>query len=148
MLYCEDMKRFLFPRIPSVSEYSSRANWEKAVWEIFEAYFKKEKELNIFSILLTSDERHMVANRIAAVDRILSGASYRKIGEELWLSSQTISSIKKALKDEKYRSYYERGKTERKVRKYSPRPISSEEKARQEGKRRWRTKFGTRYITY
>ncbi len=57
--------------------------------------------------------------RAAVVDGIRSGKSYQEIGNELWSSPQTISAIKKALNESKYRSYRERGKTERKKKVYS-----------------------------
>ena len=99
----------------------------------------------VLDLLITSSERHDLILRAAAVDRISSGVSYRKIGEELWVSPQTISGIKKALKENNYRSYLDRSKTERKKKKYSPR-FSSGHKPRPSGKR-MRTKYGSVYIT-
>jgi len=58
--------------------------------------------------------------RAAAIDLIQSGKSYRQISEKLWLSSQTISCLKKALAENGYKSYQERSKTERKKKNYSP----------------------------
>ena len=132
-----------FPRIPKVSEYTSRKEWEQAVWDMLVS--NKAKGADLFLTLFTPFERRAMVHRIAAVDRIASGVSYREIGNELWLSPQTISAIKKAISEKKYRSYWERSKTERKAKVYSESP-SDKERRRTYGKRRWKTKYGTFYV--
>lgn len=120
-----------------VSDYPSWAAWEAACWK------KLAASQGLLRLLITTHERHDLVMRAAALDRILSGKSYRQIGDELWLSPQTVSGIKKAFKEKNYRSYLERSKTERKKRIYSslrhsapPRPNS----------RPVRTKYGTVYL--
>ncbi|MBI2011006.1 MAG: hypothetical protein HYS89_02125 [Candidatus Colwellbacteria bacterium] len=71
--------------------------------------------------LVTPYERRNLVLRTAVMEKLRLGKSYRQIAEELWLSSQTISVIKKATKETSYRSYYDRGKTERKKKVYSHR---------------------------
>ena len=125
------------PALPALDDYSSRAEWEDACWR------KVSASKDILDIISTSSERHDFVMRAAAIKAIISGKSYRQIGEELWLSSQTISSIKKALTGNNYRSYSERSKKERKKRVYShgmePR------RSRPRGTPH-RTKYGTVYI--
>ncbi len=99
--------------ISLISHYPSRKEWESASWEII------VRSPDILNALTTPRERHDLVMRTAVIERIHSGKSYREIGKELWCSPQTISSIKKALYEKKYRSYRERGKTERKKRVYS-----------------------------
>ena len=120
--------------LPSISDYSSRKEWEDACWQ---KILKSEKLLQLFS---TANERHNMIMRCAAIDSLINGKSYRKIAEELYLSPQTISSIKKAINEKTYRSYLERSKTERKKKKYSLSPIP--DKPRRRG-RIIRSKFGT-----
>jgi len=127
--------------IPPINNYHSRQEWETACWrKILES-----KEL--LSLLITSHERRNLVNRAAAIDRIISGKSYQEIGEELWLSPQTISVIKKAINEKAYRSYLERSHKERKKRKYSSNSISAKLRARPRG-RPQRTKYGTIYMPY
>jgi uncharacterized protein YerC len=95
---------------PAVGEYSSRKEWERDCWE------ELQKSPELLKLLVTPYERRNLVLRAAVIDRIKSGKSYREIEEELWLSSQTISVIKKAIKRSGYISYWERGKTERKKR--------------------------------
>ncbi|MBI4085962.1 MAG: hypothetical protein HY433_01815 [Candidatus Liptonbacteria bacterium] len=132
--------------IPLLASFSSRSAWEENVWRTLIAKFtilREPKKLSTaLELLITAKERSLLLRRAAAIDRILAGTSYRKIGEELWLTHQTISGIKKALNEKKYRSYYERGKTERKKRIYSPGPQSSRNGRGFSG-RRVRTKYGT-----
>ncbi len=125
--------------MPPIDDYSSRQEWEIACWR----KILKSKEL--LPLLITSHERRNLVRRAAAMDRIISGKSYRKIGSELWLSPQTISVIKKAISEKNYRSYLERSKKERKKRKYSdsPFPIQRKPKGRPH-----RTKYGTVYLPY
>ncbi|OGY96755.1 MAG: hypothetical protein A2122_00325 [Candidatus Liptonbacteria bacterium GWB1_49_6] len=105
------------------------------------ACWKKISGLGEFlDLLVTSNERHNLVVRAAAIERIISGEKYSQIAKELWLSSQTISSIKKALRERSYKSYRERGKSERKTRIYSRDITKKERKSRG---RSVRTKYGT-----
>ncbi|MEK7212595.1 MAG: Trp family transcriptional regulator [Patescibacteria group bacterium] len=124
--------------LPPISSYPSRKEWEAACWR------RISRSQDLLELIITPHERHDLVMRTAALQRILSGKSYRQIGEELWLSSQTISVIKKALNENNYRSYHERGKKERKKRQYSS---ISRLSARPRG-RRVRTKYGTIYLPY
>lgn len=122
---------------PPVSNYSSRVAWEAACWK------KLAASQGLLRLLITAHERHDLVMRAAALDRILSGKSYREIGDELWLSPQTVSGIKKAFRENNYRSYLERSKTERKKRIYHS--LRSPAQPRPHG-RPVRTKYGMVYI--
>ncbi|MEK7193883.1 MAG: Trp family transcriptional regulator [Patescibacteria group bacterium] len=127
--------------LPPISNYASRKEWETACWrKILES-----KEL--LPLLITSHERRDLIMRAAAMEGLISGKSYRKIGKELWVSPQTISVIKKAIDEKAYRSYLERSHKERKRRKYSPSPIPEKSKSKPYGRPR-RTKYGTIYMPY
>jgi len=102
--------------LPSLKNYASRKDWEIVCWD------KILSSKNLLNSLITFNERHNIILRAAAVKEILFGKTYKEIGEELLLSPQTISEIKKALKGSNYQSYRERGKTERKKKVYSPGP--------------------------
>ncbi len=132
--------------IPLLASFPSRSAWEEDVWRTLVARFvalREPKELSsVLAMFITAKERSLLLRRVAAVNRILEGKSYREIGEELWLIPQTISGIKKALQEKKYRSYNERGKTERKKRIYS-RDQQSSRNGKQFSRRRVRTKYGT-----
>ncbi|MDP2696474.1 MAG: Trp family transcriptional regulator [bacterium] len=99
--------------LPPIKNYSSRSEWELACWQKIIASPK------LLRLLVTARERHNLVMRAATIDRLITGKSYTQIGEELWLSPQTISGVKKALKEKGYRSYFERGKKERKKRVYN-----------------------------
>ncbi len=99
--------------IPATSNYSSRKEWEDAVWRMI------AKSPKTLSVLAAPNERHNLVMRAAVSDRVSAGRSYREISRELWSSQQTIRSIKKAIQENAYRSYRERRKTERKKRVYS-----------------------------
>lgn len=123
--------------IPPVSIYPSWAAWEAACWR----NLQESKEL--LEMLVTAHERRTFVLRAAALDRLISGKSYRQIGRELWLSPQTISGIKKAIRENGYRSYLERSKKERKKRSYGSAPKSFATKPRG---RTIRTKYGKMHI--
>ena len=127
--------------LPAIDQCSSRQEWEKICWQ------RILKSKSLFDSLITPYERHNLIIRAAAIDRMNSGRSYRQISEELWLSSQTISVIKKAQKESNYRSYRQRGKTERKKRKYGS--LSGYAKKTKKSipiGRAVRTKYGTLFI--
>ena len=121
--------------MPSINDYSSRKEWEAAYWE----RIIQSKEL--LQLLTTSHERHDLVMRAAAIDDISVGKTYRKIGEELWLSHQTISGIKKAVSERGYKSYLERSKKDRKKKNYS---FTLTHRRRQGTPRR--TKYGKLYM--
>jgi len=133
-----DKNKFII--LPQIDKYSSRKEWEAACWE----EILKSKE--VIQLLTTPYERHNLAMRAAAVEKLLSGETYREISKELFLSQQSISLVKKAISEKNYRSYLDRSKKERKKKVYSidRRPI----------RRRWpegrpkRTKYGTIYMPY
>ena len=124
-------------KLPPLSRYSSRKEWENACWQ------KLLKSGNLLPLLATPNERHNLIMRAAVMERINSRKKYREIAEELWLSPQTISSIKKAVSENSYKSYRERGKTERKKRIYSR--DTHQTKSRPHG-RPVHTKYGTVYL--
>lgn len=128
-------------RLPEVSHCSSREEWEKICWRKIESSRNQKKILT----LLTLKERKDLILRIATMERINSGKTYRKITEELWISRQTISSLKKAMRGDEYKSYWERSKTERKKRRNSSSPSLRKKVERREG-RRVRTKYGDVYL--
>ncbi|MFA5099054.1 MAG: Trp family transcriptional regulator [Candidatus Paceibacterota bacterium] len=132
-----DYKKFII--LPPIGNYSSRKEWENICWR---KILKSEELLNL---LVTSDERHDLVMRVAAINGISAGKTYRKIGEELWLSPQTVSGIKKALSEKLYKSYKERSKTERKKKVYNSIPKRTPKKEWHEGTPR-RTKYGTIYL--
>lgn len=122
--------------IPAVNGYPSRKEWEEACWKNI---LRSPEWLN----LLTVYERRNIVMRVAVTHRLNEQKSYRDIGRELWLSPQTISAIKKGIGEERYRSYADRGKTERKKRVYGdhrpPRPSPRIGIPR-------KTKYGTIYL--
>ncbi|HUX36145.1 MAG TPA: hypothetical protein VMV71_03895 [Candidatus Paceibacterota bacterium] len=131
----KDFGKNKLPIMPSINDYGSRAEWENDCWH------KIAASKDLLELLSTSGERHDLVMRAAAIDAITSGKSYKQIGNELWLSPQTISGIKKALTENNYRSYPKR--KERKKRVYSRDPKAG--RARPRG-RRVKTKYGTLYI--
>jgi len=125
--------------LPPLNRYSSREEWENACWQ------KILKSKDLLKLLTTPNERHNLVMRAAVIDAINSGKKYREIAEELWLSPQTVSTIKKAIKENNYRSYRERGKTERKRKAYSSGPNIKRKEYRG---RPVRTKYGTIFVHY
>lgn len=110
--------------LPQPDDYPSRKEWEMAYWR----KILKSKEL--LDLLITSNERHNLVMRAAVMDKLASGKRPKEITEELWLSRQTINSVKKAMAENGYKSYRERGKTERKKKAYSSDPLSRRRKYR------------------
>lgn len=123
--------------MPPIGDYKSRLIWENACWE------KILSNKDLLKIIITPSERHYLVMRATTLDRLQSGKSYRQIGQELWLSPQTISCIKKSIKESNYISYSERSKKERKPKSYSSTKKSRIPKP--EGIPR-PTKYGTLYL--
>jgi len=110
------------PHLPLRNDYQSRNAWEDACWK--KLLSTKAIELDR---LITTYERRNIIMRASVGEYLRAGMSYRDIGRTLWCSPQTVSAIRKSLKETGYRSYANRGKTERKKKTYSsihktPRP--------------------------
>ena len=99
--------------LPLVSQFPSRKEWEKTCWE------KLKKSRKLLDAFMTPYERHNIVMRVATIELLYSGKRPLQISRELQISRQTVNSIQKAMKDGIYKSYRERGKTERKKKKYS-----------------------------
>lgn len=135
------IKRTL-PVLLPINNYSSRKEWEHSCWQ---KILNSENLKDLLELTTTSYERHNLVMRVAAIERINSGKRFNEISRELWLSPQTISSIKKSISGNNYRSYRETGKTERKKKIYSQDTFSTKRKYRG---RPVRTKYGTVYLPY
>ena len=99
--------------LPSRNRYSSYKEWEVVCWqEILKSGGNLES-------LVTDNERHNIVVRAAVMNLINSGKKFRQIGRELQISLQTVNSIKKAFLGNGYKSYRERGKTERKKKVFN-----------------------------
>lgn len=81
--------------------------WDSVIKKISEAGDEKAIE-RILNGILTNQEKESIARRLAVLSLSQKGWSYQKIGELLWVSPVTISTIKKsAMGKDGYRSYYE-----------------------------------------
>jgi len=93
--------------IKNLSEFSSRKEWENYLWKEFLKRVN-DKKLELFlNNLLTNQEKRNIIRRLATISLFKKGMNYRQIGEILWLSPNTISSIKKSIGNGEYKSYFE-----------------------------------------
>lgn len=123
--------------MPKITMYPSRKEWEEACWK---KLLQSEKWLDC---IVTPYERHNIVMRATAAYRLHTDVSYKDIGRELWLSPQTISAIKKGVGERGYRSYAERGKTERKKKVYS---VDRSSRPHRKLGAPHKTKYGTVYF--
>ena len=82
--------------------------------------------------------------RAAAMEGFASGKGHRQLSRELFISLQTLNSVKKAMAENNYKSYLERGKKDRKKKKYSV-DLGPAKKHRG---RSVRTKYGIIHMPY
>lgn len=103
----EKIEYHLFDNLPLLTDFPSRKHWEAAVWQILIERLIKlplEDAMLILQTLTSDKERNNILYRALAISRIHSGISLREIGRELWLTRQTVSAIKKSLRDGEYKS--------------------------------------------
>ncbi len=93
--------------IKNLSEFSSRKEWENYLWKEF-SKIASNKKLELFlNNLLTNQEKRNIIRRLAIISLFKKGMNYHQISEILWLSPNTISSIKKSIGNGEYKSYFE-----------------------------------------
>jgi len=105
--------------ISPVRKFKSRKEWENYAWKMITSGLansvSSENIEQSLAILVTAYEKEQMIKRAAAVSFLKQGKSYREIGDLLWLSHPTISSIKKSITaKEGYVSYYERSRANKK----------------------------------
>jgi DNA-binding MarR family transcriptional regulator len=108
---------YIFNALPLLTDFPSRAHWEAAVWEILTDRLAKlttgEEMRKVLRFLLSSEEHRRVLYRSLTASRFASGIGPREISRELWLTRQTVSTIKKSLLEKTYQS--DRGRRRGKV---------------------------------
>ena len=110
---------YMIKKVPKVEAYETRKDWEIAT---LQEVAKQLSQLNpsqihaLLTLALSDSERSLFIRRIAGIDRLQSNKSYKEIGRELWLSPQTVSSLKKALAGKQYVSNWPRAKEQQRAR--------------------------------
>lgn len=84
--------------------------WDRLLDKISKTNSKSEVR-KILEKLMSKDERKMILRRLGVLTLVRSGKSYHEIGEILWISHATISTIKKnvfnsANNYKSYRDFY------------------------------------------
>lgn len=93
----------------SISE--NRKYWEERAWKEFLESSKNAKSLNqlteFFDSLLSNSEKKVIMRRLSIFSMLKAGKSYKEISKNLWVSSKTVSAIKKSIVGNKrYKSSY------------------------------------------
>jgi len=108
--------------------FKSKKEWEEFVWEKIVAELvssKSSKDINIFLARIIGDyEKKLIIRRLTLALLVQEGLSYSQIGELLWLSPTTISTIKKNLSNSS-ESYKSRRNFPNQPKKYSPKKLPS-----------------------
>jgi DNA-binding CsgD family transcriptional regulator len=84
------------PLMGKLAEEWQEILWNNVLTGLLRTKSKRELK-EIIESLLTEDEKNMILRRLAATALIRQGKSYKEIGEILWISSASISAIKKGL---------------------------------------------------
>lgn len=105
------------------NEFKSRKEWEDFLWdkllvELSESKTKEKIEETLKKII-GNHERRLLLRRLTAMLLLQEGLNYREIGEILWLSPNTISTIKKNTTGER-QHYRSRRKFPSRPKQYSP----------------------------
>ncbi len=89
-----------------VAEQWQKQLWEKLMNKITSVKSPKETK-KILGNLISDYEKKVVLRRLAVTALVKSGKTYQEIGEILWMSPQTISTMKKNLfgNSNNYKSY-------------------------------------------
>lgn len=88
-----------------ISEFKSKKHWVDYIWQRLLEDIKHPALRSALDHLLSSYEKNIIVNRLAAVLLIREGKTYRQIGEELWLSHNTIRSLKRVLDNPYFTEY-------------------------------------------
>lgn len=132
-----------FPSLSKVNDFATRKDWETKAWEDFIVWCASCDSATlkiIMESIMSTHERGLITRRAAAIEKIIVGTPYREIGRELWLTNQTISSIKKGLKTQSYTSNWVKAKSQKiakridRLQKLSNRPTPKQYRRTKYGK--------------
>ncbi|MDO8467268.1 MAG: Trp family transcriptional regulator [bacterium] len=104
--------------------------WQEVLWEeLLDSILKmgsKQNAKNLLESLLCSQEKKMLLRRLAVLVLVSQGKSYKEIGEILWISSSTVSAIKKVAF--RKTGHYQSARFGQGKRRYSSLAINAEKK--------------------
>jgi len=111
----------------SISE--NRKYWEERAWKEFLESSKNAKSLNqlteFFDSLLSNSEKKVIMRRLSIFSMLKAGKSYKEISKNLWVSSKTVSAIKKSIVGNKrYKSSYYYDELSKKEKSKKIKPLS------------------------
>lgn len=114
-----------------LSEFPSRKEWEDYLWSQIVRKFSAKKTYNETELLLkdlfSTHERKRMIRRAIVLSLVAQGKSYREISKIVWISPNTISSLKKSILNKTgYISRHMRVK----IKEVKPKPLSSKEWAK------------------
>jgi len=89
----------------NINEFGSRDEWMNYAWTEFLESIQNKIMSSILDSLLSQYEKKIIINRIMALSLIRKGKTYRQIGEELWLSPNTIRSLKMISENRSVKEY-------------------------------------------
>lgn len=92
-------------QVSNIDKFKSRKEWSDNAWRQLLKDIKHPALSASLDSLLSSYEKNIIINRFAAVALIKDGRTYREIGRELWLSPNTIRSLKRVLENHSARDY-------------------------------------------
>ena len=106
--------------IPTRSEFTgTKQEWEQIAWtkvlDMITGKTKNEIRLLLDSYL-SPEEKKRILYRLATAQWLERGMSYRGIGKEIGVSTQTVNAVRKSKAEQRYKSDRERAKTERQHR--------------------------------
>jgi uncharacterized protein YerC len=111
-----------------ISKFKSRKEWENYVWKELLTNLATEhspRGIQKFTqTLLTTTEKNKIIYRAAAISLLQQGKNYREIGNILWLSSSTISAIRKSVQSSEH---YISARTRKKMKEKRKKPLTKEE---------------------
>jgi len=128
--------------LPSPKGYASRDEWESVCWR------RIIHSRRLLSLLTTKEEQHNIVMRVACLEALERGESYKMIGEKLWLSPQTISAIKRTQNGKHYQSHAVRVATMPTSQKKRIHDRTYPAYRHDPNKKRRSTKYGIRYTNY
>ncbi len=84
--------------------FESRKDWEDFIWEEFAQTLlglnSKKQITGLLNSVISKKEKNFIIKRLIAIQLINQGKSYSEISRILWISPNTISSIKKCLNNQ------------------------------------------------
>jgi|SRR3989344_3896816 len=107
--------------LPDLEKGQARKEWEEKSWKVLVKRLAtlSERELDrVLKIIVSPQEQSRIVRRAGVLKMLGGRKSYSAVGEAFWISPQTISALRKSIRENAYKSRWMRDSRKDRARRH------------------------------